>query len=76
MLPAQCKAARVMLGWGQRELAAQAEVGLSTVVDFERERRGTVSEEIISRLRAALEAGGVVFLPETDSHGAGVALRK
>jgi transcriptional regulator with XRE-family HTH domain len=35
MKPALCRAARALLGLSQRELAARAEVGLSTLVEFE-----------------------------------------
>ena len=51
-----------------------ASLGLSTVVDFERERR-VVSSEAIGSMRAALESAGVEFLAENGG-GAGVRLRK
>jgi DNA-binding XRE family transcriptional regulator len=63
-----------MLDMTQTELANAAELGLSTVVDFERERR-LVSDEAARALRSALEAAGVVFIDENGG-GPGVRLRK
>jgi transcriptional regulator with XRE-family HTH domain len=70
MTPAQCRAARALLDCNQIELATRASIGLSTVVDFERERR-VVSEDAIAAIQRALEAAGVEFTSEP-----GVKLRK
>jgi transcriptional regulator with XRE-family HTH domain len=70
MTPAQCRAARALLDMTQTRLAESAELGLSTVVDFEKNRR-TVSENALAAIRAALEAAGAVFIGDT-----GVKLRK
>lgn len=72
--PAQCKAARALLGITQPELADLASLGLSTVVDFEKGRR-QLSEAAVRALRTALEHAGVKFIPE-NGDGAGVRLRK
>jgi DNA-binding XRE family transcriptional regulator len=72
--PAQCRAARAMAFITQPALAASAGIGLSTVVDFEKERR-QVAPATVAAIRAALEAAGVVFLPE-NGNGPGVAMRK
>lgn len=74
MNAAQCRAARALLGMTQPELAEAAGFGLSTIVDFEKERR-IVSLTAQARMREALEAAGVVFLPE-NGNGPGVALRR
>lgn len=74
MTPAQSRAARGMIGLSQTALAESSDLGLSTVVDFERERR-EVSDRAIAAMQAALEAAGVVFIPE-NGNGPGVALRK
>lgn len=58
----------------QVDLAKAAGLGQSTVIDFERERRA-VSDAAVQAIRAALEAAGVVFLPE-NGNGPGVALKK
>jgi transcriptional regulator with XRE-family HTH domain len=60
MTPAQCRAARALLHLNQSELATIAGLGLSTVVDFERERR-PVSQEAIALLQNALERAGILF---------------
>ena len=51
-----------------------ASLGLSTVVDFERQRR-IVSAEAIAAIRAALESAGVEFIAENGG-GPGVRLRR
>jgi transcriptional regulator with XRE-family HTH domain len=70
MTPTQCRAARTMLRWTQPQLARAAGLGLSTIVDFERERR-KVSRESIDLIRIALEVAGARF----DVNG-GVKLRR
>lgn len=74
MTPAQCRAARAMINWTQPQLAEAAGFGLSSVVDFEKDRR-RVSSTAIERIREALEAAGVEFIPENGG-GAGVRLKK
>jgi hypothetical protein len=61
MMPAQCKAARALLGWSQAKLSRSARVGLSTTADFERGYRDTKSDKV-DRMRVALERGGVEFI--------------
>ncbi|WOI55119.1 transcriptional regulator [Palleronia sp. LCG004] len=58
----------------QPKLAKSASLGLSTVVDFERERR-QVSDQAIAAMRAALEGAGIEFI-DTNGGGAGVRLSK
>lgn len=70
MTPSQCRAARALLNMTQPDLAAGADVGLSTVVDFEKSRR-QVPAETIGKLQKALEAAGVELVHE-DAKGAGV----
>lgn len=74
MTPAQCRAARALIQLTQSALADAAGVSLSTVVDFEKERR-QVATPSIAAIRAALEAAGVIFVDE-NGEGAGVRLRK
>lgn len=62
-----------MLGLTQPALAKSAGVGISTVVDFERERRD-VAARSVEALRQALEDAGVVFIEENGG-GVGVRLR-
>jgi DNA-binding transcriptional regulator YiaG len=70
MTPGQCRAARALLGITQSELARAAKLGLSTVVDFERERR-LVSDEAVKAMQIALQRAGIEF---TDGNGAGEGL--
>jgi transcriptional regulator with XRE-family HTH domain len=60
MTPAQCRAARALLDWTQPRLAEEAELGLSTVVDYERQRR-VVSSDAIASIARALESAGIEF---------------
>jgi transcriptional regulator with XRE-family HTH domain len=69
MTPAQCRAARALLDMNQSELAAAAGLGLSTVVDFEKERR-QVSDDAVAAMQSALERAGIAF----KGRGAGIAL--
>lgn len=62
-----------MINLNQTSLAAAASVGLSTVVDFEKERR-QVAQPSVDAMRSALEAAGVEFIPENGG-GAGVRMR-
>jgi transcriptional regulator with XRE-family HTH domain len=52
----------------QSQLAERAALGLSTVVDFEKERRH-VSEEAVKRIRDALEEAGIEFLSDGEKVG-------
>lgn len=68
---AQCRAARGLLDWSQRELAQQAGVGIVTIRQLEaashEPRRATIDV-----VRRALEAAGVEFI---DENGGGVGVR-
>ena len=68
--PAQCRAARALLGWTQPQLAEAAKLGLSTVVDFEKSRR-QVSSEAVGAISSALRDRGVEF---TNGDAPGVRL--
>ncbi len=66
--PAQCRAARALADMTQPELAERSDLGLSTVVDFEKSRR-EVSERAIIELRGALERAGIRFINEGRQQG-------
>src|SRR3954451_4243404 len=74
MSPSQCRGARALLDMTQPQLAALAGIGLSTVVDFEKQRR-VVSDDAVRKMQEALESSGVVLISENGG-GAGVRLRK
>lgn len=73
LTPAQCRAARALLGWGQRELEEKSGAAKKTIADFEAANRSPRADTL-ARLRKALERGGVDFIPENGG-GAGVRLR-
>ena len=72
--PGQCKAARALLELTQGDLAKAANLGLSTVVDFEKKRR-QVSAAAVQAIKDALAAHGVDFIDENGG-GPGVRLRR
>ena len=74
--PAQVRAARALIGWSQSKLAEMAGVAVSTINEFETGSSDHFANEPIDKLRAALEAAGVVFLPKDDGGGIGVRLRE
>jgi transcriptional regulator with XRE-family HTH domain len=60
--PAQCRAARALLMWTMPKLAAAAQVSVSTINNFETQRRQPIPASIAA-IQRALEAAGVEFLP-------------
>jgi hypothetical protein len=58
----------------QSTLAQNAGLGLSTIVDFEKDRR-QVSVDAVRAIKAALEQEGISFIEENGG-GEGVRLRK
>ncbi len=70
MTPGQCRAARALLGWPQEKLAEVAELSVSTIYDFESERR-KMPPETVQAIRLALENAGVLFV-----EGGGATLRR
>ena len=69
---AQCRAARALIGITQPELAKEAHLGLSTVVDFEKSRR-QISSEAKQAIKKTLEKLGVQFIAKNGG-GEGVRL--
>ncbi len=72
--PAQCRAARGLLDWSQRDLAREAGVGIVTVRQLEaginQPRRATLVV-----VRHTLEAAGIEFI-EDNGGGVGVRFRE
>jgi transcriptional regulator with XRE-family HTH domain len=73
MTSAQSRAARGLLNWTVRDLAERSGVHRNTVTRIETDATG--AGHAIERIRHALEAAGVEFIPENGG-GAGVRLRK
>lgn len=61
MTPAQCAAARALLGWSQAQLADNAGVSRQTVVGFESGRRNP-NQASMDGMLAALIASGIEFI--------------
>jgi len=70
---AQSRAGRALIDWSQQQLSQAAAIDLQTVADFEKRFRAP-DETTRRRLRATLEAAGVVFISENGG-GAGARLK-
>jgi transcriptional regulator with XRE-family HTH domain len=69
----QLRMARAALNWSVRELAAKAGIAANTVSRYE--NGSDAYGDTLSKIKRALESGGVIFLDE-NGEGAGVRLRK
>jgi transcriptional regulator with XRE-family HTH domain len=75
--PAQIRAARALLGWRQEDLSKTSRVGTATIRRIEKansNRTGYVST--LSRIQAALETAGVLFIDDDGTAGIGVRLSR
>jgi transcriptional regulator with XRE-family HTH domain len=72
---AQVRAARALIGWSQTKLAEAAGLPVATVDRFEAEAPENIPADAVARIGAALESGGVAFIPKNGG-GVGVRLRK
>lgn len=70
LTPAQCRAARALLSWGQPELASRCGTHVQTISNFEKES-GSPTRTTIDKIAAAFKGAGIEFLPNN-----GVALRE
>jgi transcriptional regulator with XRE-family HTH domain len=74
---AQVRAARALIGWPQSKLSEMAGVPVATINEFETRAPDPIGQEAVDKMRAALEAAGVVFIPKEDGGGGiGVRLRE
>lgn len=71
--PSQSRGARGLLEMTQTELATKSNLGLSTIVDFEKARR-QVSIEAVTAIKMALEHAGIEFISKNGG-GPGVRLK-
>ena len=70
---AQCRAGRALIDWSQAQLSQSASIDIQTITEFEKRFRAA-DETTRRRLRATLEAAGVVFISDNGG-GAGVRLK-
>jgi transcriptional regulator with XRE-family HTH domain len=57
LIAEQCRAARALLKWKQEDLAEKAGLAISTIKDFEAERRTPHASNLRQIERAFVEAG-------------------
>ncbi len=69
----QVKMARAALGWGVRDLAAEAGVSANTISRYE--NGADALGETLLKIERALEKAGVIFIDENGG-GPGVRLEK
>ena len=69
----QCRAGRALIDWTPQQLSQAASIDQQTIAAFEQRLR-SADETTRRRLRAALEAAGVVFIAENGG-GAGARLK-
>ena len=69
----QLRAARALLDWSQDQLAEKSGVGVATIRRLEGQSGNlrTYSDTLWS-LQTALEAAGIIFIPEENGLGPGV----
>ncbi len=68
----QIYAARALLGWLQRDLAARTEINQGTLCTYEKGMR--VPKDRLAKIKAALERAGIEFVNMPEG-GEGVLLR-
>jgi hypothetical protein len=72
----QVRAARALIRWEQKDLAASSKVSLPSIKRLEGQPGLLAAQpRTIDAIRSALETAGVEFIPENGG-GAGVRLRK
>lgn len=69
LTPQACRAARALLGWGVRDLAREAGLGVATIARLE--AGDDVRKDTLETITAAFEAHGVEI---TNGHGTGARL--
>ena len=71
MTPGQCRAARAFLDISQDDLAKAANVGLSTVRNYEKGRSVPIGNNLAA-MEAVLAARGIRFVNKDDSGTCGI----
>lgn len=75
--PAQCRAARSLIGWSQDRLSEESKVAKATIANFEAGKRSPY-DRTLEDIQSALERGGVAFIGDGEEKpgGPGVRLEK
>ena len=71
----QVRAVRVFLSWEQRDLARHSGLSLPTIQRMEKLGMERSQAGNVERVRLAMEAAGVEFIPENGG-GPGIRMRK
>src|ERR1700712_3815421 len=71
----QSRGARGLLDWTHADLAGAATLGLSTIKNFESDRRETTKANL-KAMRRALEEAGIEFIPAKAGKGVGIRMRQ
>ena len=72
--PAQCRAARALIGWSQDRLAETSKVAKATIANFEAGKREPY-DRTLADLEAAFQAAGVVFQADREMVPGGPGVR-
>ena len=73
----QLRAARALLDWNQDQLAEKSGIGVATIRRLEGQSGNLRTySDTLWRLQSALEAAGIIFIPEADGLGPGVRLAR
>ncbi len=71
LTPEQSRAARGWLDWKQSDLAQKANIGLSTVRDFEKNRRNPIVNNMLAII-GAFEKAGISFQYDEKDRATGI----
>jgi len=74
MTPAQCRAARALLGLSQPQLAERATLSVTALRNFER-GASDLQRNNLAAVRTAIEAAGAELIAADGGRGVGVRLR-
>lgn len=72
--PELCHAGRILARINRKVLADESGIDAERIREFE-EGAGDIGDTSLDKLKAALEALGVIFLPEEDESGVGIRLK-
>jgi transcriptional regulator with XRE-family HTH domain len=77
IFPIQIRAARVIVGMSQDELAKRAAVSLGTIKRIEAARQEIAgTAQTVARIQQALERAGIMFIDQDGKRGPGVRLQR